>query len=183
MKKFLILMAILAMAVPCSGADLTWSVDDYRTTVQNGYAWSGNIPRDRMRTWSQEMETGRDDFYTTPITNVTSGSTTLTDTSTGYVIVLGTTGKYTPTVTLPTAVAGKHFVVIDNSASETTKIITASVSDTLQISGATTTNSGAVANKGSITLLAIKASATASNGTWVVLSAVLPTDVASWTNY
>ena len=160
MKKLLICLLVLMCAVTSFG--ISNSADNPRATFGNGYAWTGHNPKDKAQTWAQEME-GK------TITNVTAGSTTLTSASSQYVIVIGTSGFSTSTVVLPEGVAGEYFTIIDNSASETTHVVTANASNVLQTSQGTTTDNGTIANKGAITFLCINAKTTSTLSNWVAL--------------
>ncbi len=53
MKKFLILVFIALVALPCLGA-FTTSIDT-RNTYKNSYRWTGK-PKDRLLDWAQEVE-------------------------------------------------------------------------------------------------------------------------------
>ena len=53
MKKLIILMLLLITATSFA---LSPSANNARTTFRNGYAWGGNIPRDRATAWAQQVE-------------------------------------------------------------------------------------------------------------------------------
>lgn len=162
MKKLILIFVLITLST-VAYASFTNSADNYRTTFLNGYAWSGNVPQDKARLWTQEVE-AKLEGETASLSLLTvlafTDSTTLTTAMSGSVITMASTG--TGVVTLPPAAAGLNFTVVDH-------LITAAADVTITAGTGDGINGGAEA--GSVTNTSDAA------GAYVRIVAV---DTASW---
>ncbi len=116
MKK-LILFLVLIMALPAY-ASFVNSADTPRVTFRNAYAWSGNIPQDKATLWAQEVEAKLEGETSSGrklnLVSVSTDTTLTTGQSGSVVVVSGAATRIN--VTLPAAVAGLTYTIVDNWA-------------------------------------------------------------------
>jgi hypothetical protein len=115
MKKLMISLLALILVATALGS-FTNSADNPRATFQNGYQWSGHQPKDKATLWAQEVE-AKLEGETASLSKMTvskyTAAQTLTAAQSGSVITMASTG--TGVLTLPTAVAGLNYYILDNS--------------------------------------------------------------------